>query len=236
MGKITLIDLFLELANPSPKTGKSRWVKTTEFVRKYSALELGKGWSWGRKSSRLQKTYKVEVRRHKKGNAIVAIRLNGYNKDTHFKEDIRQDIKDTISRQKCVMLGVRGTSENTRIEVDHKDGRKRDTRGSDIASQKLEDFQPLCKAANDIKRQICKICKETNKRWDAKNISGNPYSFYEGDEKYTEELGCKGCYQYDPVEYRRRTVRRLSEEAIKESIDLIMRRLYPELYKGKEEK
>lgn len=122
------------------------------------------------------------------------------------------------------MLGIRGQSENTRIEIDHKDGRKNDDRVADIRSQRLEDFQPLCKAANDAKRQICKRCKQTNIRWDAKNIKGNPYSFYEGDEQYTEELGCRGCYQYDPVEYRKSSVRRISQEAA----DYIMNKLYSE--------
>ena len=58
--------------------------------------------------------------------------------------------------KKCVILGVNGFSENTKIEIDHKDGRKEDMRVSDKSTQRLEDFQPLCKAANDIKRQICK--------------------------------------------------------------------------------
>ncbi len=225
------IDLFLELAKPDEETGTSRWVSTAEFIGKYSELILGNGWSWGRRSSGLRRKYKVEVKRGGKGNAITAIRLVGYNQDSHFNQNIRYDIKDAISKRKCVMLGVNGNSENTEIEVDHKDGRKRDMRISDMATQQIEDFQPLCKAANDIKRQICKLCKMTDKRWDAKNISGNPYSFYEGDEKYTEELGCKGCYQYDPVEYRIQSVRRLSEEAIQQSVDFVMKKLYPELFK-----
>ena len=83
------------------------------------------------------------------------------------------------------MLGICGKSENTKIEIDHKDGRKNNQRISDTKTQKLEDFQPLSKAANDAKRQICKLCKETNKRWKARNIQGNPYDFYRGDEDYT---------------------------------------------------
>lgn len=84
---------------------------------------------------------------------------------------------------------------------------------SDVKTQRVEDFQPLCKAANDAKRQICKRCKETNKRWNAKNIKGNPYEFYEGDENYTDEQGCVGCYQYDPVEYRKSSIKKISKEA-----------------------
>lgn len=229
MAKSNKIDLFLELAKPNEETGESRWVYVTEFVGRYKDLVLGNGFSWGRKNSRLQRIYKLELKR--KGNAIIAIKLVGYNQDEHFNQNIRQDIKNAISKRKCVMLGINGSSENTVIEVDHKDGRKNDMRVSDLATQKIDDFQPLCKAANDIKRQICKLCKETDKRWDAKNILGNPYSFYEGDEQFTEGLGCKGCYQYDPVEYRIQLVRRLSEEAVKQSVEFVMKKLYPELFK-----
>lgn len=118
--------------------------------------------------------------------------------------------------------GVRGFFENTKIEIVHKDGRKSDERVSDKDLQQLSDFQPLCKAANDVKRQICKECRASNKRWDARNIKGNPYSFYAGDEDYDPALGCRGCYQFDPVEYRKECVRRVS----KESADFIMKHLY----------
>ncbi len=225
MSKENLIDLFLELARPDKDTGKSRWVETSEFVGKYKKLELGNGWSWGRRSSRLQKEFKVEVQRAGLGNAITAIKLMGYNENSqqHFSQGIRKDIKDIIRKRKCVMLGINGTSENTKIEVDHKDGRKTDLRVSDKSKQQLDDFQPLCKAANDIKRQICKKCKQSNKRWNAKNIDGNPYAFYEGDENYTEQLGCIGCYQFDPVEYRKRCALKISQE----TIDYILDKIYP---------
>lgn len=141
-------------------------------------------------------------------------------------QNIRKDIKDFYKNKKCVMLGLNGKSENTKIEIDHKDGRKQDLRVSDINLQKLEDFQPLCKAANDAKRQICKTCKETNLRWSAKNILGNPYDFYEGDEKYNDELGCVGCYQYDPVAYRMESVKRIASEASKNTTEYIFNKLY----------
>jgi len=35
------------------------------------------------------------------------------------------------------MLGINGTSENTKIEIDHKDGRKNNLRVSNIATQKF---------------------------------------------------------------------------------------------------
>ncbi|HHU46901.1 MAG TPA: restriction endonuclease [Bacteroidales bacterium] len=221
---MTKTDLFLELAKPNTK-GVSRWVNTSEFVGKYKVLQLGNGGSWCRASSTLAKKYIVEFDKSKtSGNSIDAIRLLGFNTEKTFNQNIRQDIKDFYKNQNCVMLGINGNSENTKIEIDHKDGRKDNCRISDTKTQKLEDFQPLSKAANNAKRQICKRCKETNLRWNAKNLKGNPYSFYEGNEIYTKELGCKGCYQYDPVAYRKTSVLKISHEITEN----IMKKLYPE--------
>ena len=225
---MTKEDLFLELARPNQK-GVSRWVPVSEFVGQYKPLQLGNGGSWCRTSSSLAKKYIVELDKSKtSGNSIDRVRLVGFNNKKVLNQNIRKDIKDFYKVQNCVMLGVNGNSENTKIEIDHKDGRKDDHRLSNLAEQKLTDFQPLSKAANDIKRQICKRCKETNKRWNAKNIKGNPFDFYAGDENYTEELGCKGCYQYDPVEYRKVVVRKVGELSAREAVDKVFKKLYPE--------
>ena len=225
---MTKKDLFLKLASPN-KNGESRWVSILEFIGEYKELQLGNGGSWCRGSSSLVKEYKIELDKEiTSGNSIDKIRLIGFNTNKNFNQNIRKDIKDFYKIQKCVMLGINGSSENTKVEIDHKDGRKNDHRISNSQSQKLTDFQPLSKAANDIKRQICKKCKETNKRWSAKNIKGNPYDFYVGNENYSEELGCKGCYQYDPVEYRKVTVRKISNLSAKEAVDSVFKKLYPE--------
>lgn len=207
---MTSMELFLELARPDPKTGVSRWVDVAEFKGKYSPLVLGNGLSWGRKNSQLQKKYVVRTDKSAtNGRRIKRIKLDGYKQEKSFSQAVRPDIKQQISSQKCVMLGVSGRSENTKIEVDHKDGRKDDMRVSDPKTQSLSDFQPLCKAANDIKRQICKECRRTGVRWDARKIQGNPFPFYAGTAKYEEGLGCVGCYQYDPVAYRKYCVKTL---------------------------
>ena len=225
---MTKTELFIELAKPD-KNGKSRWVATSEFTDKYADLQLGNGGSWCRASSSLAKKYIIEFDKEQtKGNSIDAIRLVGYKKEESFNHNIRKDIKEHYKKQRCVMLGVCGFSENTKIEIDHKDGRKDDWRVSNPTTQQLSDFQPLCKAANDVKRQICKECKQTGLRWNAQNIKGNPYPFYEGNEIYTEDLGCKGCYQYDPVEYRKVCVKRISNEAAGQATEFIMKKLYPE--------
>lgn len=220
--KKTKTQLFLELAKPD-KNGISRWVNVNEFIGDYKDLALGNGGSWCRANSTLAKKYNIEFDKSKtSGNSIDRIKLNGFNKTQQFSQHIRKDIKDFYKNKNCVMLGVNGKSENTKIEIDHKNGRKNDFRISNIKTQKLEDFQPLCKAANDIKRQICKKCKETNKRWNAKNILGNPYEFYQGDENYNDEIGCVGCYQYDPVQYRKESIKKI----VKEASNFIMQKLY----------
>lgn len=225
---MTKVDLFIELAQPNPE-GVSRWVSVSEFVGKYNSLKLGNGGSWCRAGSTLAKKFHVEFNKKlSSGNSIDAIRLNGYKIEEVFNQVIRKDIKDFYKEQRCVMLGVKGFSENTKIEVDHKDGRKEDYRVSNLSTQQMSDFQPLCKAANDVKRQICKECKLTNERWDATNIKGNPYSFYEGDKNYTEELGCVGCYQNDPVEYRKSCAKKISKEASEHTVEYIMKKLYPD--------
>lgn len=221
---MTKNELFIELAKPD-KNGISRWVSVSEFTNKYASLIFGNGADWARRDGQLAKKYNIEFDKSiTKGNRVDRIRLNGFNTEVSFNQNIRKDIKDALKNQNCVMLGVNGQSANTKIEIDHKDGRKDDHRISDIKTQNIDDFQPLTKAANDVKRQICKQCKETNLRWNAKNLKGNPYPFYEGDENYTEVLGCVGCYQYDPVAYRKTSVLKISKEVVED----IMKKLYPD--------
>jgi len=159
--------------------------------------------SWGRKSSSLAKQYILEVDKSiTSGNKIDRIRLNGFNtsNDKNISQTIRADIKREISKQRCIILGTNRSCDH-KIEVDHKDGRKIDERIMNTKTQVLDDFQPLSKPANDAKRQFCKECKETNLRYDAK-LLGYTVSFIKGDINYTQELGCIGCYWYDPIAFR----------------------------------
>lgn len=199
-------ELFLELAKPN-ENGISRWVDTSEFVGKYSSLELLNGLSWGRRSSALARKYNLETDKSiTAGNKIDRIRLNGFNTchtSTHT-QSIRSDIKLEISKQRCVVLGTNRSCDH-KTEVDHKDGRKDDGRVMNTSTQKLEDFQPLSKPANDAKRQFCKECKETGNRYDAKKL-GYTVSFTYGKLVYEEEIGCKGCFWFDPVAFRQELI------------------------------
>lgn len=190
------IDLFLELAEPD-ENGISRWVNVSEFTGEYEALKLGNGGSWCRKESTLAKKYIVEFDKSvNPGNNIDRIRLNGLN-NNNYTQTIKSEIKKEIRSKRCVILGT------SNPEVDHKNGRKNDDNVMLVKNQKLSDFQPLSKAANDAKRQFCKECIRTNIRYDAKKL-GYPMSYYKGNEIHSGESdGCEGCFWFDPIEFRK---------------------------------
>lgn len=193
---MTKNELFLELAQPNAQ-GVSRWVRVTEFTGKYADLSFGNGASWARKESSLAKKYIVEFDKAiTSGNGIDAIRLNGFN-NGDFSQHISPNIKRIIKSQRCVILGT------SNPEVDHKNGMKNEARVMRNENQKLSDFQPLSKAANDAKRQFCKECMRTHIRYDAKKL-GYPMSYYKGGAHHNfEEDACVGCYWYDPKEFKK---------------------------------
>lgn len=193
---MTKTELFIKLAQPD-ENGVSRWVSVTEFVGEYACLTFGNGASWARKESTLAKKYVIEFDKNiTSGNGIDRIRLNGFNSGD-YSQYIRADIKKAIKARRCVVLGT------SNPEVDHKNGMKNEGRVMRNEEQRLEDFQPLSKAANDAKRQYCKDCRRTGIRYDAKQL-GYPISYYFGNaEHHNEENACIGCYWYDPLEFKK---------------------------------
>ena len=195
MKRKTKTDLFLELAKPN-KNGISRWVSVSEFIDEYTDLKFGNGASWARKESTLAKKFIIEFDKSiSSGNGIDRIRLNGFN-ENDYSQHITSEIKQIIKSQRCVVLGT------SNPEVDHKNGMKNEDRVMRNQEQKLSDFQPLSKAANDAKRQFCKECRRSGIRYDAKKL-GYPMSYYQGDAKHNnEKTACIGCYWYDPLEFK----------------------------------
>lgn len=183
---MTKTELFIKLAQPN-ENGISRWVDIDEFVGEYASLTFGNSASWARKESTLAKKYIIEFDKSiTPGNGIDRIRLNGFN-DGDYSQHIRADIKRAIKARRCVVLGT------SNPEVDHKNGMKNEDRVMRNEDQRLEDFQPLSKAANDAKRQFCKECRRTGIRYDAK-LLGYPISYYQGGAKHNcEEDACVGC-------------------------------------------
>ena len=196
---MTKTELFIKLAQPD-ENGVSRWVDIREFVGEYASLTFGNGAPWARKESTLAKKFVIEFDKSvTPGNGIDRIRLNGLN-DGDYSQHIRADIKRAIKARRCVVLGT------SNPEVDHKNGMKNEARVMRNEDQRLEDFQPLSKAANDAKRQYCKECMRTGIRYDAKKL-GYPMSYYKGSATHhNEENACEGCYWFDPIEFKKHLV------------------------------
>jgi hypothetical protein len=194
---MTKTELFLKLAAPN-NLGQSRWVSVDEFKDEFSDLKLGNGGSWCRKESQLAKKYVIEFDKSiTSGNGIDRIRLNGLVLQDDLSQQISSNIKKIIKNQRCVILGT------SNPEVDHKNGMKNDPRVMNTQTQVLSDFQPLSKAANDAKRQICKNCMLTKTRFDAK-LLGYPISYYSGSANHNFEINaCVGCFWFDPIEFRK---------------------------------
>ncbi|MCY4321767.1 MAG: hypothetical protein OXC37_05130 [Bdellovibrionaceae bacterium] len=173
-------DLFLELAQPD-NTGLSRKVFPNEFKKKYAPLTYTNGNPWARSL----KTYIIYI--HKEKNKTQYIQLRGLKKHS-YNQNIKSSIKKTIKSKPCVVLNTTHC-----IECDHKDGFK----AFDIKPKnQTEDlFQPMHKSVNSAKREHCKKCKKTKKRFDAKKL-GYKKSVYKGNLRY--EGTCKGCYWHDP--------------------------------------
>lgn len=156
----------------------NKWFKSTN------------GCQWARSdSSTLGKKYIIERRR--KGNSVYSIKLIGFN-DKKIDRSIKPEIYNEIRKERCVVLDV-----GTQIEVDHKNGRYDNEVVLDKSSQTLDDFQPLHKTVNNAKRQHCKECMNSKKRYDASRL-GYKEGWIVGDEN---DLTCIGCYWYDPKEF-----------------------------------
>jgi hypothetical protein len=184
----TKLELFKKLAQPN-NDGFSRVVYRSEFVREFKPLYTTNGLSWGRKD-RFPWRLKLERSRGR----IISYQCIGFSNISD--KTIRNEIVKFIKKERCLLLGTR------KPEADHKNGRYNNPRVNNKKTQKLTDFQPLGQAANKAKRQFCKDCKKTNKRFDAK-ILGFKQSFSRGGEEYLESVdGCIGCFWYDVKDFR----------------------------------
>ena len=190
---MTKKQLFIKLAKPNQE-GKSRWVLKTEFVNEYQPLNFNNGCPWIRNFDFLYET-KFE-------NKIWMVRLLGTKKS--LIRPISKNIRQVISILPSAHSGLDGT-QNDYIIPDHKNGRYDDISVLDVKTQKIEDFQPLTLRENLFKRQSCKVCRNTNQRFDAVRL-GFQVSFVEGTGEYNEKLGCVGCYWYDCIKFKQKLI------------------------------
>ena len=187
-----LAKLFLKVAQPDDE-GKTRVWYFDELESLYPGekFKTDNGGGWRRASD--PDLMPFEVKTIKDNTGVIGIQLDGF-KDDSISKSIRADILKSIRKQRCRVVDVNSDL----IECDHKDGRYTSETYSDINNQKEDDFQPLHKNVNSSKRQHCKVCRETNERYDANRL-GYSVGWYLGKSNY--EGTCVGCYWYDPRKF-----------------------------------
>jgi len=221
------IKLFLQLVESS----MSCFIDTDQFKDKYASLAFGNGGSWCRLDGTFGKKNKiitikangicvisqfwkpteseqiqidskiVEIKRKEMtGNKIVTIGYFGQVDNAQIgSRSISENIKKFFKDHVCVHCGT-----STNIEIDHKNGLMNDPRVMNTKTQKVDDFQPLCKHCNDVKRQTIKKMKETGIRHKASSIpilSGYGVDYIKGGETFDVTDSCTmiGTYWYDPI-------------------------------------
>lgn len=99
------------------------------------------------------------------------------------------------------------------LEIDHRVPQVRwdsneDNNTNLTTNQIKEKFMLLTRANNSLKSRVCEECLATNKR-------GKGYKeiefWYVGNEDYTAEIGCTGCFWHNPSEWRKRLNAKLKE-------------------------
>lgn len=183
--------MFLQAAQPD-ENGRTRLWLYSELEALYPGVEFQtkNGGDWNRSDGQLKEF--IVIREKDKGRSI-GIRLDGY-RDSSIERRVRSDIYKAIRKQRCRVVDVSGEN----IECDHKDGRYNSETYGDVNNQQEDDFQPLLRNVNLSKRTHCKICEETNERYDAKRL-GYSVGWITGGSDYAGT--CVGCYWYDPRKF-----------------------------------
>lgn len=183
--------IFEKYAHPD-NNGFSDYITISELINIHLGFKSTNGCQWARtNASFLGKKYHIE--RTQKNGSVYSVKLSGFNTDK-IKQDrhINQNIKTALANKTCCILDIKSS---TGMEIDHKNARY----DTDMSNQSINDFQVMTKQVNDAKRQHCKKCLQTKKRYDAKRL-GYSASFICGTEFSSV---CIGCYWYDPHNFNK---------------------------------
>ena len=133
-----------------------------------------------------------------RGNAVQFIKFYGEALEQVGGSSIRSDIHDTICRMPCVNCGTSNS-----VECDHKNDLflENEPRISRPSEQTVNDFQPLCKHCNDVKREVKAKTLRENKRQPA---PGFRVKFTQGDETFdrTDPNWWRGTYWGDVAAFK----------------------------------
>lgn len=107
------------------------------------------------------------------------------------------------------------TEPANKLEIDHRIPQVRWDKNEDVNSANMTEEQIQCKFMlltrenNLLKSRICENCVKTGCR--GKGYKVIEY-WYDGNEKYDPNLGCKGCFWYNPTEWRFRLNKELKNK------------------------
>ena len=136
------------------------------------------------------------------GNRVHAIEFVGYCLNENIKRGVPAGMrKKMISSGIPAICAVTGSSH---VEIDHKEGRLKNGAFQDGNDPNL--YQFLTRANNQVKREACKKCVATNKRFDATKIGFNQ-PVTSGTRDYTRDQGCVGCYWHDVRDFHNKATR-----------------------------
>lgn len=204
LGTSTLGRIF-EVVSGVDDEGNYRVVTADELKNIHKDFITINGSPWtrvGSNSSWLGKKYKIAKTYN--GKKVASVQLVG-KIDHQRKQTIRQFIRKHFAGGRCVFCGSK-----SEIEIDHKDGTKEDDRVMGVEGQEVSDFQPTCKKCNDLKRNICNTCVDTETRPDPRDyipaLRSLPVGWTSGNENldWSRDDGlspCAGCYFFDPIAF-----------------------------------
>ena len=177
----------------------SEWVAVERFA------EVGLHWSTGNGNLRrntpwvlyelLWEAKRVSGVRSK----VTHLRMVGYNQNKVMNQRIAPAIVKELRETGVCNISLLPVHKED-MEIDHRWGYKEAEIHSgvlDVATQDISDFQLLHRSLNLLKREACKKCRETGCRY-AHPTQG----FAEGDETFSESVGCHGCYLAEPERFR----------------------------------
>lgn len=134
------------------------------------------------------------------GRRLIAWRLLGFSDpDADGARKAPKEIRKFLAGHPCVFDGVSSAN-----EVDFKFGRS-DQAGFPTAQDAdcAGYYQPVSQHAHKVKKAACARCSQSGERPGVSHM-GFPVDFTEGGACFEPSCtGCRGCYFFDPVAFRR---------------------------------
>lgn len=139
---------------------------------------------------------------NRSGRTVEFLQFYGKADEIIIDEGIRNDIRSEVCRGRCV-----NCNRSSDIQCDHKNDLKNDPRVLEKATQRLEDFQPLCRNCNILKREYKVKMLRDNRRIGGTEM-GYSIDFIEGDFTLDKENPnwYIGTYWGDCLAFKRKLI------------------------------